>query len=51
MVDRSNAAQPWMRIDPLHFNLTEKMPTVTVHVEPAVQASGRVVSPDGKPVA
>ena len=44
--------QSWMRgIDDLRIDLSQKMPAVTVHFEPGVQATGQVLSPDGVPVS
>ena len=44
--------QQWMRgIDDVPLELSRDMPPVTIHVEPAVQVSGQVLSPSGEPVS
>lgn len=42
----------WIRdFDPLHFEIRQGMPEATILVEKGVRIRGRVVDPEGKPVA
>ena len=46
------AKERWMRgIDEMSVDVSRGMSAVTVHMEPAVQVSGQVLSPQGKAVA